>query len=183
VLTVIKGESCHDICSVSSVQLVVSSPRWLLQGVLSVSGIYTVGRICLGAIVPYHDMPLLLESSCQSGQSSVLVVVVGGVSWGMCVLVSMVSMMHATVFRCCAADVIDRVIRCCGIVIRSVCGLWEVLVRCWCGGGGGMVTTAMSCRSGVSCDGCCSAAYLKLLSASSRVSTVVSLSRWPSEWL
>ncbi len=180
VLFVIKGESCHDICPISSVQLVISSPGWLLQGVLSVSGIHTVGRVLWGAIVPYHDMPLLLGSSCQSGQPSVVVVV--GVSWGICVLVSVVSMMHDTVFHCCAAAVIDRVICRCGAVTRSACGLWEVLARCWCGGGG-MVKTAVSCRSGVLCDGCLSAAYLKLLSASSRVSTVGSLFRWPSEWL
>ena len=97
-------------------------------------------------------------------------------------LVSGVSVMHDTVFRCCAAAVIDRVIRRCGGVTRSACGLWEVLARCW-RGGGGMVATAVSCRSGVPCDVCLSAAYLKLLDASSRVSTGGSLFRWPSEWL
>ncbi len=111
VLSVIKGESGHDMCTVSSVQLVISLPEWLRQGVLLALGIYTVACIFLGAIVPYHDMPLLLGSSVQSGQPVVVVVVV---SWGMCVLVS-VSRMY-TVRRYCAAPVIDHVIHCCGAV-------------------------------------------------------------------
>jgi hypothetical protein len=148
VLSLIKGESCHDICPVSSVQLVISSPEWLLQGVLSVSGIHTVGRVLWGAIVPYNDMPLLLGSSGQSGQPLVVVVVV---SWGMCGLVSVVSRMH-TVFRRCAAAVIDRVIRRCGAVTQSACGLWGVLACCWCGGEG--TVTSVPCQSGGLCDGC-----------------------------
>jgi hypothetical protein len=32
VSTVVNGESCHDICAVSSVQLVITSPKWLRQG-------------------------------------------------------------------------------------------------------------------------------------------------------
>ena len=76
VLSVIKGESCHDICTVSSDQLVISSPEWLRQGVLSVSGIHTVDHVCLWAVVPHRDMPLLLGSLVQSGQLVVVVVVV-----------------------------------------------------------------------------------------------------------
>ena len=76
VSTVIKGESCHDICAVSSDQLVISSPEWLRQGGLSVSGTHTVVRIRLWAIVPLRDVPLLLGLLVQSGQLVVVVVVV-----------------------------------------------------------------------------------------------------------
>ena len=187
VLSVIKGESCHDMCTVSSDQLVISLPEWLRQGVLSVLDIHTVDRVLLGAIVPYHDMPLLLESLVRLGQPVVVVVVV---SWGICGLVS-VSRMH-TVRRWCAAAVIDCVIRRCGAVTGSARGLGGgVLSFCWCGG----AVAAVSCRSGWLCDGCRSAVYLKLLSASSRSSAVSvkyestswrrdgSLSRCLSEWL
>jgi hypothetical protein len=52
-----------------------------------------------------------------------------------------VSRMHA-VCRCCAAAVIDRVIRRCGNVTQSACGLGGVLSFCWCGG----AVAAVSCR-------------------------------------
>jgi len=129
VLPVSKGGSCHDNCSVSSVQLVISLPECVCQGVLSMLGIHTVGRVLLGGIIPYHDMPLLLGSSVQSGLPVVGVVVV---SWGICGLVS-VSRMH-TVCRRCAAAVINRVIHRCGTVTRSACGFGGVLSFCWCGG-------------------------------------------------
>ncbi len=48
---VIKGDSCHDNCSVSSVQLVISLPKCVSQGVLLMSSIHIIG--------PYHDTPLL----------------------------------------------------------------------------------------------------------------------------
>ena len=163
VLSVIKGESCHDMCTVSSDQLVISLPEWLRQGVLSVLDIHTVDRVLLGAIVPYHDMPLLLESLVRLGQPVVVVVVV---SWGICGLVSVLRM-H-TVCRRCAAAVIDRVIPRCGAVTGSARGLGEVLSFCWCGG----AVAAVSCRLGWLCDGCRSAEYLKLLSASSRICAV-----------
>jgi hypothetical protein len=76
VSTVIKGESCHDICAVSSDQLVISSPEWLRQGGLSVSGIHTAVCIRLWAVVPLRDVPLLLGLLVQSGQLVVVVVVV-----------------------------------------------------------------------------------------------------------
>ncbi len=176
VLSVIKGASCHDMCTVSSDQLVIASLEWLRQGVLSVSDIHTVDRVLLGAIVPYRDMPLLLESLVWFGQPVVVVVVV---SWGVCGLVLVVSRMH-TVFRRCAAAVIDCVVCCCGAVARSACGLWGVILACWWCGGGGTVM-AVSCRSGGLCDGCWSVACLKLFSESSWISTVESLSRWSSE--
>ena len=50
VSTVVNGESCHDICAVSSVQLVITSPKWLRQGGgLSVSDIRAIVRIPLFA--------------------------------------------------------------------------------------------------------------------------------------
>ncbi len=76
VSSVIKGELHHDICTVSSDQLVISLPEWLRQGVLSVLGIHTVDRVRLWAIVPHRDMSLLLGSLVQSGQLVVVVVVV-----------------------------------------------------------------------------------------------------------
>ena len=139
VLPVSKGGSCHDNCSVSSVQLVIFLPECVCQGVSSMSGIHTVGRVLLGGIVPYHDMPLVLGSSIQSGPPAVGVVVV---SWGICGLVS-VSRMHA-VCRQCAAAVIDCVIRCCGSVTWSAGGFGGVLSFCWSGG----AVAAVSCRSG-----------------------------------
>ena len=76
VSSVIKGESCHNICAVSSDQLVISLPEWLRQGGLSVSGIHTVVRIRLWVVVPLRDVPLLLGLLVQSGQLVVVVVVV-----------------------------------------------------------------------------------------------------------
>ncbi len=76
VSSVIKGESCHDICTVSSDQLVISLPEWLCQGVFSVLGIHTVDRVRLWAVVPLRDVLLLLGSLVQSGQLVVVVVAV-----------------------------------------------------------------------------------------------------------
>ena len=136
VLSVIKGESCHDMCTVSSDQLVILSPEWLRQEVLSVSDIHAVDCVLFGAIALYHDMPLLVELVVQLGQPVVVVVVV---SWGICGLVS-VSRMHTV--RCwCAAAVIDRVICRCGAVTGSACRLGGVLSFCWCGG----AVAAVSC--------------------------------------
>ena len=71
-----------------------------------------------------------------------------------------------TVFRRCASAVIDRVIRRCGAVIRSVCGLEGVLSFCCCGG----AVAAVSCRSGGEC--CCFRSCSKSRNAASRISAV-----------
>ena len=76
VSTVVNGESCHDMCAVSSDQLVISSPEWLRQGGVSVSDIHTVVRIRLWEFVLLHDVSLLLGLRVQSGQLVVVVVVV-----------------------------------------------------------------------------------------------------------
>ena len=100
---------CHEIvvCPTSSSQLVMSSPMWMFQGVLSESGMQTVGRCILGGAALFHDMLLLLGSSIQSSRSmSASGVVARDVAW-----VESVSMMMHTVGRCRAAAVIDRVRR------------------------------------------------------------------------
>ena len=118
------------------------------------SGIHTVCRVLWGAIVPY-----------------VAVVV----SWGIWGLVS-VSRMH-TVFRRCAAAVIDRVIRRCGAVIWSACGLGRVLSVCWCGG----AVAAVSCRSGGRC--CRFRSCSKSRSAASRISAVAKRYKLICSWM
>ena len=45
VSTVVNGESRHDICAVSSDQLVITSPKWLRQGGLLVSNIRAI--VCI----------------------------------------------------------------------------------------------------------------------------------------
>jgi hypothetical protein len=82
----------------------MSSPVWVFQGVLSESGIQTVGRCVLGGSTLFHDMLLLLGSSVQSSR----LVPVSGVVDQDVVWVESVSLMH-TVDRCWAAAVIDRV--------------------------------------------------------------------------
>ncbi len=52
VISVIKGEPCHDMCIVSSDQLEIVSLEWLYQGVLSMSDKHTGDRILLGAVIP-----------------------------------------------------------------------------------------------------------------------------------
>jgi hypothetical protein len=119
-----------------------------------VSGIHTVCRLFWVVIVLY-----------------VAVVV----SWGIWGLVS-VSRMH-TVFRRCAAAVIDCVIRRCGAVIRSACELGRVLSVCWCGG----AVAAVSCRSGGRC--CCFRSCSKSRSAASRISAVAERYELICSWM
>ncbi len=81
---------------VSSDQVVIASSEWLRQGVLSVSNMYTCGRVLLGAIVPCRDKLVLLRSVIARP-------------------------MEGVVRR--AAAAIDLVIRRGGAVVRSACGL------------------------------------------------------------
>ena len=84
----------------------MSSPVWMFQGVLSESGMQTVGRCVLGGSTLFRDMLLLLGSSVQSSR----LVPVSGVVAQDVVWVESVSLMH-TVDRRRAAAVIDRVRR------------------------------------------------------------------------
>lgn len=58
VLFVLKGGPCHDNCSVLSVQVVMSLPKCVSQGVLLVSGMETVKRVHLGDNGTCRDMPV-----------------------------------------------------------------------------------------------------------------------------
>jgi hypothetical protein len=129
-------------------------------------GMHTVGHFFWGTSGPYHDMPLLLGSSIQSGQSVAADVVV---LWGMCGLVSVLRM-HTVSLRL-AAAVINCVICCCGAVVRSAWADWAIdgiLSCCWWGG----AVALASCLLGWLHWGCWFAACLKSLSASSRISAV-----------
>ena len=75
------------------VLLVEFSPVQVFQEVVSVSGIQTVDCLSWGKFTLFHNMPLLLGSSVQSGWS---MFADGAVVWDVCELES-VSRMH-TVF-------------------------------------------------------------------------------------